>query len=174
MSEAHSLLLRRRSLLIECIAWSVAVGAAVAGGRIYIDVRDNISDLLGDRWYFLRENIWWIPYYVALIGAPLLAVSEVHRRVLATRRGFTIADIGAAGDNEPGALANLTMGGFFGIYAAATVVASILHTVISNCIWSTLCGRGEWQGTLFVSLVFFALPLALFLLRRGIWAALRR
>ncbi len=155
---------------IECMAWAIAVGAAIAGGGMYVDIRDNISEVLDDRWYFLRNNIWWIPYYAALIGAPLLAISAIHRRVagsvqrMTQRKGYVAGDLHRTGD-----LSNPCMSTFLG----AVSVASVAHTVIVNCVWSTLCERGEWGGTLLMSPLFFGVPLGLMMLRRALWKMLR-
>jgi hypothetical protein len=161
--------------LFECIAWAFAVGAAIAGEGMYVDIRDNVSEVLGDHWYFLRSNIWWMPYYAVLISAPLLVICAVRRAVAAfvrrmmSRKGRVAADGHRAGDRSHPYTST-----FLALYASAAAVASAVHTVVVNCIWSTLCARGEWGGTLLVSPLFFGVPLGLMMLRRTLWSALRR
>jgi hypothetical protein len=175
MEDVPTQKISQRVLQFECITWSFVVGAVIAGGGMYVDIRDNVSEVLGDHWYFLRSNIWWMPYYAVLISAPLLVICEFRRAVapfvrrMLSRRGRVAADGHRAGDRSHPYTST-----FLALYASAAVVASAVHTVVVNCIWSTLCARGEWGGTLLVSPLFFGVPVVLMKLRRTLWRALRR
>jgi len=163
------------ALLFESIAWAFAVGAVIAGEGMYVDIRDNVSEVLGDRWYFLRSNIWWMPYYAVLISAPLLVICAIQRGVVAfVRRMMPGKAYVAAGQHRTGDLSHPYTSTFLALYALAAVVASAVHTLVVNCVWSTLCERGEWGGTLLVSPLFFGVPLGLMMLRRALWKALGR
>jgi len=143
MDVAHAQRFSRRALLFESIAWAFAVGAVIAAEGMYVDIRDNISEALGDRWYFLRSNIWWIPYYAVLISAPLLVVCAIHRGVVAfVRRMMRGKGHVAADQHRTGDLSHPYTSTFLTLYALAVVVASAAHAVVVNCVWSTLCERG--------------------------------
>lgn len=175
MDVARAQRFSQRALLFESIAWAFAVGAVIAGAGMYVDIRDNVSEVLGDRWYFLRSNIWWMPYYAVLISAPLLFTSAIHRGVAAfVRRLMRRKSHVAAGQHGTGESLHPDTSTFLTLYAVAVAIASAAHAAVVNCVWSTLCESGEWGGTLLVSPLFFGMPLGLMMLRRALWSVLRR
>ena len=158
-----------RALMVECLLWVAAFGAVVAGIGIYVDHRDGISEMLEDRWYFIRENIWWFPYQLAIVGVPLWAIVETYGSWILRRECAIARKNGAViGGVEASAVKHSPVPNFVNLYVLADIVASCAHAFIASCIWRNVCSRDDLLLTWFISMYLFAAPLGLMLLWRQI------
>lgn len=158
-----------RALMAECLLWVAAFGAVVAGIGIYVDYRDGISEMLEDRWYFIRENIWWFPYQLAIVGVPLWAIVDIYGSWILRREwAITRKNGTATGGAEVSVVKHSPVPNFVNLYVLADIVASCVHAYIASCTWRNICSRDDLMLTWFISMYFFAAPLGLMLLWRQI------
>jgi hypothetical protein len=155
---------KRLGYFLEAAGWTMVPGLGIYVLLIHIQWLEG--DPYDENWGLLRDNLWALLYYPALIILPLAALA---RWPLPVPSGGTSTERYPGPENRPNARIALPPAWiFFWQYFYAVMIGAAAGTTIASCGFVDGCHWGIWIPGLIDISIPMMLPIVLMGLRRGL------